>query len=76
MKTEVSIIIAFYNNLDFLKKVLSGFKRQQFQSFELVIADDGSNEEVVRDLNKLIKTESISIQHVWHKDSGWRKTQY
>ena len=41
---KASVIISFYNRLDYLKLVLAGFERQTFRDFEIIIADDGSNE--------------------------------
>jgi glycosyltransferase involved in cell wall biosynthesis len=72
---KVSIIIAFYNNPHMLNWVLTGFQRQDFNEFEIVIADDGSREEVISEIMDLKKSYSFPIQHVWHEDKGWRKTQ-
>lgn len=70
----VSLIISFYNNTNYLKLVLAGLERQSFKSFEVLIADDGSNEENIKTLKKLIEKSSFKIIHVWHEDKGWRKT--
>jgi glycosyltransferase involved in cell wall biosynthesis len=72
---EVSVIIAFYNKIDFLKLVIAGFEIQTFKSFEILIADDGSSQEVCNALSELIKTSSLDISHVWHEKSGWRKNR-
>lgn len=73
MKPAVSVIVAFYNNLKFLRLVLAGFERQTFKAFELVIADDGSREEVVNEINILRSSYAFPIAHVWHQDDGWKK---
>ena len=70
---KVSVIIAFYNNTNFLKLVFAGLERQTEKNFEVIIADDGSNEESVRELKKMIEDSSFDVKHVWHKDKGWRK---
>ena len=44
MKTNISIIISTYNSPDWLAKVLYGYNTQTYRNFEMVIADDGSNE--------------------------------
>jgi len=54
MNIEASVIISFYNKIDALKLVLSGFARQSMKNFELVIADDGSNSSVVNELAQVI----------------------
>lgn len=70
---EVSVIIAFYNNIDWLKMILTALNRQTFLDFEVVIADDGSKQIVVDEIEKIKNTYSFPIQHVWHEDKGWRK---
>lgn len=73
MNPKASVIVAFYNNLEFLELVLAGFQRQNFRSFEVVIADDGSTQSVVNELETLKKNYEFPIRHVWHEDNGWRK---
>ncbi|MFD3000182.1 glycosyltransferase [Pontibacter toksunensis] len=72
---SVSVIIAVYNKIDWLLLLLSGFEKQSFRDFEIVVADDGSNKEFVHALNEYIQTSPLRIQHVWHKDKGFRKTR-
>ncbi|MGB3465922.1 MAG: glycosyltransferase [Cyclobacteriaceae bacterium] len=70
---KVTVIISFYNKIDVLKLLIAGFERQSFEDFEIIVADDGSKKEVVKELNMLIATSGIQIRHVWHDDNGWRK---
>jgi len=72
---EASLIIAFYNKIDFLSLVFAGLERQTNKNFEVIIADDGSHEDVVVELKKLIDSVSFSVTHVWHEDNGWRKNE-
>ncbi|MCF8243083.1 MAG: glycosyltransferase [Melioribacteraceae bacterium] len=72
---KASVIIAFYNDVDYLKLVLAGFERQTFTGFEIIIADDGSNTETVSRLEDIIKSTPFKINHVWHEDKGWRKNK-
>jgi GT2 family glycosyltransferase len=71
MKT--SIIIAFYNKVRYLELVLAGFERQAEKDFEILIADDGSGEEAVAGIKRIIRNSGLKIQHIWHEDMGWRK---
>jgi glycosyltransferase involved in cell wall biosynthesis len=73
MKIEASVIISFYNKVDALKLVLSGFERQTQKNFEIIIADDGSNYLVVNELKQIIAGSEMIIKHVWHPDKGWQK---
>lgn len=70
---EVSIIISFYNNFKFLELVLAGFERQSYKNFEILIADDGSNQEIINKLKSYISISPLHIKHIWHEDLGWRK---
>ena len=72
---KANVIAAFYNRLDYLKLVLAGLERQTEKNFELIIADDGSGEEVVKDLKKLIPNYSFPIKHIWQEDRGFRKNK-
>lgn len=70
---KASVIISFYNKIDFLKLLLAGFERQTEKDFEVVISDDGSKKEVVAELQEVIKKSPLHIVHNWHEDNGWRK---
>jgi glycosyltransferase involved in cell wall biosynthesis len=72
---KASVILAFYKRLDYLKLVLAGFERQSFRDFEIIIADDGSPEEIVKEIEKLSFLLSFPITHVWQEDKGFRKNK-
>ncbi len=72
---KTSVIAAFYNNINYLKLVLSGFERQTEKDFELIIADDGSQEEVVKEIETIGSNYSFRIKHIWHPDKGFRKNR-
>ena len=73
MKIEASVIISFYNKIEVLKLVLSGFERQSLKNFEIIIADDGSDNPVVHELQQIIKGSPLLLKHIWHPDKGWQK---
>lgn len=75
MKPDISIIIGFYNKINLLEKILEALRLQRLQNFEVVIADDGSNEAVVERIRALQAVSPFPIQHVWHEDKGWRKNR-
>ncbi len=72
---EISLIISFYNRLDYLKLVLAGLEIQTFKNFEVIIADDGSNDFVINELNKIIHNYPFPIKHIWQEDKGFRKNK-
>jgi glycosyltransferase involved in cell wall biosynthesis len=72
---HTSVIISVYNRFDFLELVLAGLERQNMWDFEVVIADDGSNDAFVKRLNKIIPSLAFPIVHVRHEDKGFRKNK-
>ncbi len=53
--------------------IFVALEKQTFTNFEVIIADDGSNNETVSNINEFKKQSSLSIKHIWHEDLGWRK---
>ncbi len=76
MNPPVSLIIAFYRKTKELGLILESLKHQTFKDFELIIADDGSDETAVNELKILISHyPGLAIRHVWHEKEGWRKNE-
>lgn len=70
MKTTV--IVTTYNRPDALNFVVRGFFLQKDVDFDLVVADDGSDNRT-RDIVSRLKLEApFEISHVWHEDLGFR----
>ena len=72
---KASIILAFYNRIDYLKLVLAGFERQTFNDFEIIIADDGSCQQIVQEIEVVSNSFSHPITHLWQEDKGFRKNK-
>jgi glycosyltransferase involved in cell wall biosynthesis len=72
---KTSIIISFYNKIEYLKLVLAGFETQTEKFFEIIIADDGSNHQILDEVQKIISSYPFRIKHVWHEDKGFRKNK-
>lgn len=72
---ETSVIISFYNKIDYLKLVLAGFVNQSSKNFEIIIADDGSEKKVISELEQHSTSLPFQIRHVWHEDIGFRKNK-
>jgi glycosyltransferase involved in cell wall biosynthesis len=76
MKTfPVSLVISFYNKIEYLKLIFAALERQTFQDFEVVIADDGSRADVVAGIREMMDSSPLQVQHLWHEDLGFRKTK-
>jgi glycosyltransferase involved in cell wall biosynthesis len=71
----VTLIISFYNHFSFLELVLAGLERQIHKNFEIIIADDGSKDKIIKKINNYKNTSALNIKHVWHEDKGWRKNR-
>jgi glycosyltransferase involved in cell wall biosynthesis len=72
---KASVILAFYNRIDYLKYVLAGFERQTLADFEIIIADDGSVPEIVDEIERISKSLPFPLTHLWHEDKGFRKNR-
>lgn len=72
---DATVIVSFYNKIDYLKLVLAGVERQTIKNFELIIADDGSAINIVKEIEQLSKNYSFHIKHIWQEDKGFRKNR-
>jgi glycosyltransferase involved in cell wall biosynthesis len=69
---KISVIVTTYNRPDALKRVLDGLLHQTRLPDEIIIADDGSNEETQKMLGPFLKNKDPQIMHTWHEDKGFR----
>lgn len=73
-KPLISLIIAVYNKPNFLEKIFYSLANQKFTNFEILIADDGSTNEIKQVIKKHRPRFTFQIQHVWQPDNDFRKT--
>lgn len=73
-KLSVEIVLAAYNQVDYMRLVFEGYLRQQHKDFSIVIADDGSGDDVASLINEY-RRKGLSIRHEWQEDKGFRKAQ-
>ena len=75
-RMEISVLLAYYDNLNALKLVLEGFRQQSFTNFEVIIAEDDNNPETRQFLKEKLKNYFFPIQHV-HMEvkRGFRKSE-
>ena len=50
---KATVIAAFYNKIEYLRLVLAGFENQSEKNFEFIVADDGSKQTIVKELERL-----------------------
>ena len=70
----ISVIVSTYNQPDWLYNTLLGYQYQRFDSFEIIIADDGSDHRTKSVIEQFKTQTTIPIIHVWHEDRGFQKT--
>lgn len=70
---RLSVVLTTYNNPEWLEKVLWGFAAQSFREFELLVADDGSDDRTRELLARLRPQLGYMLHHVWHAKDGFRK---
>ncbi|KQC34254.1 glycosyl transferase family 2 [Nonlabens sp. YIK11] len=70
----ISVIISTYNSLEWLKKTLWSYEQQTFRDFEIIIADDGSDEETANFIKEYQPKSNRKIIHIWHEDNGFQKS--
>jgi len=65
MKPTISVVIPCFNDGLYLEETISKVKLQTFTDFEIIIVDDGSNDQHTLDvLEKLQKREDLIVFHI------------
>lgn len=70
---RLSVIVTTYDQPEWLEKVLWGFEAQTFREFELLVADDGSDDRTRDLLTRMRPRLGFPLEHVWHPHDGFRK---
>lgn len=70
---RMSVVVTTYNQPEWLEKVLWGYQAQTFRDFELLIADDGSDDRTRTLIDGLRPRFDYSLRHIWHPHEGFRK---
>jgi glycosyltransferase involved in cell wall biosynthesis len=72
---SIAVIVSTYNQPEHLDRCLLALQRQSQADFELILADDGSDERTRRISDKHSPGFRKPITHLWQEDQGFRKTQ-
>ncbi|MCH2183029.1 MAG: glycosyltransferase [Mariniblastus sp.] len=68
---KIAVVLSTYNSPDVLRMSLFGFVAQQEAEFQVLVADDGSDERTANVLQEDCFS-SLDLKHVWHPDDGFR----
>ncbi len=68
----ISVIVTTYNWPSALKLCLDSLFAQQDQNFEIIIADDGSNAENLKQTQAFCALSPFAISYSYHEDQGFR----
>jgi glycosyltransferase involved in cell wall biosynthesis len=72
---RLSVIVTTYNQPGWLELVLCGYAVQNFRDFELIVADDGSDQRTAAVIEAARAVAGVPILHIWHEDHGFRKCE-
>lgn len=68
----ISVIVTTYNRPDALSAVLSALGRQSDRHFEIIVADDGSDDSTKEMVHRRRKKLPCPVKHAWQPDRGFR----
>lgn len=70
---RMSVIIGTYNYLFSLQRCIASLDRQTFRDFEIIVADDGSTQDLVDWVQSYKEQSDFPVTHLWQEDNGFRK---
>lgn len=68
---QISVIIATYNRAKPLELTLAGLSQQTFRDFEVIVADDGGDDDTVHVVDDASFDYQIDMKYVWHTHHGF-----
>lgn len=71
----ITVIISTYNSEAWLAKVLESYKHQDYENFEVIVADDGSKETTKTLIDSFREDYPVTLRHIWHEDKGYRRQE-
>ncbi|WP_179346345.1 glycosyltransferase family 2 protein [Winogradskyella ursingii] len=72
---QASVIISTYNKPEYLELVLYSYSIQTNKNFEIIIADDGSDDRTKNVIDIFKNKTDFKVVHVWQVDNGFEKTK-
>lgn len=71
----MSVIVTTYNRVDALDAVLRSLSQQSDRDFEVIVADDGSDQATAACVAAWQTKLGVPLVHVWHEDRGFRAAE-
>lgn len=72
---KIELVVSTYQKPAYLALALASLNQQRCKPHSVCIADDGSDHRTAKVVAAFAKTKTVPIRHVWHEDSGFRKTR-
>ena len=72
MKEKITAIVTVYNRFEYVRNMIISLKKQTKQIDELILADDGSKEELFPVIEDLLTDCNFTIKHVIQEDLAFR----
>ncbi|MBK9000206.1 MAG: glycosyltransferase [Myxococcales bacterium] len=69
---RASVIVATYNQPEYLRLVLASLSVQTARDFEVIVSDDGSRPDTGELVASLQKTSPFPLKYHWQEDTGYR----
>jgi glycosyltransferase involved in cell wall biosynthesis len=69
---KISVIITVYNRVNLLRKALISLNNQSVAPDELIISDDGSDEDIPDSISDIISDLSFKVKYVKQENKGFR----
>jgi len=67
---EISVVVATYNQLEYLPKVMGAWNKQTFKDYSLYLVDDGSTDGTKEWAKKNAK--KLNFKYFWQENKGMR----
>lgn len=72
-KPLITVFTPTYNRVDYLSKVYTSLKKQEYKGFEWVIVDDGSSDNTESVINAFIQLDEMLISYIKQPNGGKHK---
>ena len=72
---QVSVVLSIFDQPNAFTYALLGYQRQTFKDFELIVADDGSDEQTRAIVERFKNDGAYPVKHVWQENKGYRRSR-